>query len=619
MFFDLKVPIFGKRHDELYTALDETQAIIDFTVDGTILNANNKFLDIMGYELAEIVGQHHRIFMDAAEAQSPGYDAFWRDLRAGKCRSTTFKRIAKGGKPIWLQAIYLPMRDMHGNVSHVLKLANDQSANHEVDLDMRGKMKALDTAQAVIEFNLDSTVITANRNFLATMGYELEEIVGRSHSLFVPEKHRKTPEYLAFWDDLRAGKSLRTQFMRLGKGGKVVWLEASYNPILNDEGQPIKVVKFATDITERKLRNADYEGKIKAINKAQAVIEFELDGTIITANDNFLAVVGYRLDEIKGRKHSLFVDEGTRQSKEYAAFWQALGKGQFQSAQYRRVGKGGREIWLRATYNPVLGPDGEVVKVVKFATDITNVHVDRMRREEVAKTVFGDLDQILASSRVADEQATSASSAATETDAMVQTVAAAAEELNASFQDLAHSVALARTSSDKTAEDAQLANTSTQELKTAATAMNKIVEMIEDIAAQINLLALNATIESARAGEAGRGFAIVAGEVKGLATQVAAATGQISEEIEHMQSVSDTAANQLSSITASVHDLQTSVTGIAGAIEEQSAVTREISANMQTAATSVADINQSLCTLAGEVDNTHQHAEHASNQVTAIK
>ncbi|WP_417451145.1 methyl-accepting chemotaxis protein [Kordiimonas sp.] len=619
MFFDIKRPVFGKRRDDLYAALEETQAIIDFAVDGTILSANNKFLSIVGYTLNEVVGKHHRIFMDSAEAEGPAYDAFWKDLRAGKCQSTTFRRVTKSGRSVWLQAIYLPMRDNAGNVSHVLKLANDQSAVHETDLDMRGKMKALNKAQAVIEFNLDSTIITANENFLATMGYTLDEIVGRPHSIFVPGRQRSSQEYLNFWNDLRAGKSFRTQFMRVRKDGSEVWLEASYNPILNDEGLPIKVVKFATDITKRKLRDADYEAKINALDKAQAVIEFDLDGTIITANENFLGVMGYSLDEIRGQKHSMFVDDQTRESTQYRLFWQELGKGQFQSAQYKRFGKGGNEIWLRATYNPVIGPDGRVMKVVKFATDITHVHQERSRREAVAENVYQDLDEILASAQVADEQASSASSSATETDAMVQTVASAAEELNASFQELAQSIALARSSSDRVAEDTGLANNSTKKLTTAAAEMNKIVILIEEIAEQINLLALNATIESARAGDAGRGFAVVAGEVKALATQVASATGQISEEIANMQAISDDTASQLSGITTAVNDLQGSVGGIAGAIEEQSAVTREISQSMQTAATAVADVNRNLCNLASEVDKTHRSAEHAAEQVKALK
>jgi methyl-accepting chemotaxis protein len=619
MFIDLKMPFFGKRRDDLYNTLEESQAVIDFSTDGTILNANTQFLQIMGYDLHEIVGQHHRIFMATEDATSEAYKAFWQDLRSGKCQSKTFRRIAKGGRPVWLQAIYFPMRDDKGKVSHVLKVVNDRSAVHQSELDTKGKMLALDRAQAVIEFNLDGTILTANENFLSTMGYSLPEIVGQPHSMFVPDTIRQSPDYLAFWEDLRSGKSFQTQFMRIAKGGRVVWLEASYNPILDDSGQVVKVIKFATDITARKLRNADYESKIAAIDKAQAVIEFELDGTIITANKNFLDTVGYELDEIRGQKHSMFVDEETRGSGEYRAFWHKLGKGEYQSAQYRRIGKGGREIWLRATYNPILGPDGTPLKVVKFATDITAIHKERLRREDVSGHVFRDLENILASSQRADERARTASSAATEADAMVQTVASAAEELSASVQEIAQSIALARTASDKTSHDAERATASTAELTRAAAAMNSIVDMIEDIAEQINLLALNATIEAARAGDAGRGFAIVAGEVKSLANQVASATGQISDEIGHVQTISNAAADQLSGITSSVNELQSSVGGIAGAIEEQSAVTREISANMQTASVAVAEISESLCVLADEVDTTHQSAEHAAKQVDTIR
>ena len=619
MIIDLKRPLFGKRPDDLYAALDEIQAFIDFTPDGTILNANEKFLALMGYSQAEIVGKHHRIFMDEAEASQPAYKAFWKELADGKCQSRIFRRFGKNGKEVWLQATYLPMRDTSGKVSHVLKMATDQSAIYQSDLDMRGKMAALDTAQAIIEFNLDGTIITANKNFTDTMGYELHEIVGKHHSIFLPEGASQSDAYREFWQKLSAGKAFRGQYSRSRKDGSVAWLEASYNPVYDTDGKPVKVIKFATDITERKMRDADYEGKMTALGKAQAIIEFTPEGIILDANQMFLDAVGYSLEEIKGKHHSIFVDEKTRDSKEYKKFWDTLRAGEFQGGEFYRLGKDGEGIWLQATYNPIISPDGDVFKVVKFARDDTPAVKKRMMRDAVVAQLFYDMNRVVESAQTVEENAHAASSAASQTGDMVETVAAAAEELNASFQEVAQSVSLARTSSERASDESTQATAATERLTVAADAMGQILVLIDDIAARINLLALNATIESARAGEAGRGFAVVANEVKNLASQVGNATGQIAGEIENMQSISSETAERLSVVTQSVGELQSSVSGIAGAIEEQSAVTREISSNMQTASGAVSNITESLKALAAEVDTTHKNAQDAMAQVGTIQ
>ncbi len=237
--------------------------------------------------------------------------------------------------------------------------------------DLEGQIAAINKAQAVIEFNLDGTIITANDNFLNTLGYRLDEIKGKHHSLFVDPTFAASHEYRQFWADLNAGKFQSAEYKRLGKGGKEVWIQASYNPIFDADGTPFKVVKFATDTTAAKLKNANYEGQLAAISKAQAVIEFNLDGTIITANDNFLNTLGYRLDEIKGKHHSLFVEPTFAAGNEYRQFWADLNAGQFQAAEFKRLGKGGKEVWIQASYNPILDMNGKPFKVVKFATDIT--------------------------------------------------------------------------------------------------------------------------------------------------------------------------------------------------------------------------------------------------------
>ncbi len=218
---------------------------------------------------------------------------------------------------------------------------------------------------------MDGTIITANDNFLKTLGYSLDEVKGKHHSMFVDEAYRQSADYREFWARLNRGEYQAAEYKRIGKGGKEVWIQASYNPIMDLNGKPFKVVKYATDTTQQKLINADYAGQIAAISKSQAVIEFNMDGTIITANDNFLKTLGYTLDEVKGRHHSMFVDEAYRQSVDYKEFWAALNRGEYQAAEYKRIGKGGKEVWIQASYNPIMDLNGKPFKVVKYATDTT--------------------------------------------------------------------------------------------------------------------------------------------------------------------------------------------------------------------------------------------------------
>ncbi len=241
----------------------------------------------------------------------------------------------------------------------------------ELFADYAGQVAAIRKSQAVIAFAMDGTVLDANENFLKALGYTLDEIKGRHHSMFVDEAFRQSFEYKEFWAALNRGEYQAAEYKRIGKGGKEVWIQASYNPILDADGKPFKVVKFATDVTAQKIQNSDFVGQIAAVNKSQATIEFKMDGTVVTANDNFLKALGYTLDEIKGRHHSMFVDEAFRQSPEYKEFWAALNRGEYQAAEYKRIGKGGKEVWIQASYNPIMDLNGKPFKVVKYATDIT--------------------------------------------------------------------------------------------------------------------------------------------------------------------------------------------------------------------------------------------------------
>ena len=352
-------------------AIGKSQAVIEFNMDGTILNANENFLTTLGYSLEEIQGQHHSLFVEPEFKISHEYKAFWDSLNRGEFESKEYKRLGKGGKEVWIQASYNPIFDLNGKPFKVVKFATEVSAQKLMQADFSGQIDAIGKSQAVIEFNMDGTILNANENFLTTLGYSLEEIQGQHHSLFVEPEFKVSHEYKAFWDSLNRGEFESKEYKRLGKGGKEVWIQASYNPIFDLNGNPFKVVKFATEVSAQKLKQADFSGQIAAIGKSQAVIEFNMDGTILTANENFLTTVGYTLEEIQGQHHSLFVEPEFKISHEYKAFWDNLNRGEFESKEYKRLGKGGKEVWIQASYNPIFDLNGKPFKVVKFATDVS--------------------------------------------------------------------------------------------------------------------------------------------------------------------------------------------------------------------------------------------------------
>ncbi|GJD48265.1 hypothetical protein OPKNFCMD_0982 [Methylobacterium crusticola] len=547
-------------------AIERSQATIAFALDGTVTEANPNFLALMGYRLEEVRGRHHRLFVDPAEAEGDAYKAFWDSLRRGEFQSAEYKRLAKGGREVWIRATYNPVLDTRGRTIQIIKFALDITAEKRASTEAAGQIAAIHRSQAVIHFDLDGTVEDANSHFLEALGYEIHEVRGRPHRMFVDEDHAASPEYRAFWEALAGGAYRSGEFKRLGKGGREVWIQASYNPILDASGRPIKVVKYATDITAAKLAAADMAGQVQAAGRSQAVIQFDMDGVIQDANANFLDALGYELDEIKGQHHRMFVTQAYAASAAYAAFWTDLRAGKYSSAVYPRIGKGGRVVWIQATYNPVLDLGGRPFKVVKFATDVTRSMAVRAR----------------------------AIAAAEQTLNRVQAVASASEEMHTTSAAIARQMMQSQEAVGEIQERVAGAGAATEKLGQAAQAMNGVVDAITSIAEKINLLALNATIEAARAGAAGRGFAVVAAEVKNLAGQAQAATTRISGEIAAMQSVSREVGAALVSIRGAVDAVQGFVAQTAAASEQQRATTGEVSTNVQTTATGVAGIARNL-------------------------
>lgn len=402
-------------------------------------------------------------------------------------------------------------------------------------------MSALHRSQAIIHFDTDGTIIWANQNFCKTLGYSLSEIQGKHHRIFVDAEYSSSPDYEAFWSDLASGVFKSSQYKRIAKGGREVYIEATYNPILDRNNKPFKIVKIATDITAKTLKMKE------ALDRTQAVISFNMDGTIIEANSLFLKAVGYTLAEIRGKHHRMFVAPDEVQSASYDAFWKALNRGEYQAGEFLRIGKGDKEVWIRASYNPVFDNDGRPYMVTKYATDITQLKLIAKQTSEVATSV-----------------------------------ATATHEMSGSIQDIARSMALTRDNVQTISHETLAATDFIDQLVEDAKNMGEVAALIKAISSQINLLSLNAAIEAARAGDAGRGFSIVADEVKKLANQTSASTEKISSEINDMQDISQKVSETLLRIKTLVEAVMDRAQTVAAATEQQAAVTNDIARNVMT-------------------------------------
>lgn len=496
---------------------------------------------------------------------------------------------------------------------------SSKSLSGKTSSEMKDILGSLDKSQAVIEFKMDGTIIDANENFLNVMGYDLDEVVGEHHSMFAEPELAASQEYKDFWASLNEGTFQMAQYKRLGKGGKEVWIEASYNPIKGKNGKPYKVVKYATDITQKSLEHAKLQSLVNAINRSQAVISFEMDGTIIDANENFLSVMGYDLDEVKGQHHSMFAEPGVGESQEYKDFWAKLNEGQFQAAQYKRLGKGGKEIWIEASYNPIFDMNGKPYQVVKFATDLTPRKEENKALADDFEKNVQSLVQIVASSST-EMQATSQSlaAAAEETSIQAGVVASATEQLSSSVNEISSQVVNSVRIVGEAVDEARRSEQLVAGLVEAASKIGEVTSLISDIADQTNLLALNATIEAARAGEAGKGFAVVASEVKTLAAETAKATEEISNQITNIQDVSGTTAEAIKKITEVISEVNEISTSISGAVEQQSAATNEVSSNISGVQQAANETGQSSTTMLEVSNDLSEKSEDLQSRVDAF-
>ena len=545
------------------------------------------------------------------------------------------------------------------------------SAALQRQAELEDQVKALHRVQAVIEFHLDGTIVHANDNFLQTLGYTLEEIQGKHHAMFVDAEYAQSREYRDFWANLGRGEFDAGQYRRIGKGGREIWIQASYNPVFDSNGRPYKVVKFATDITAQKFQAADFAGQLAAINKSQAVIEFDLEGRILAANENFLAAMGYALEEVRGQHHSMFAEPEHRQSAEYRAFWAKLGRGEYDAGQYKRLGKGGREVWIQASYNPIYDMNGRPFKVVKYATDITAQVRDTLAlqqavaqtREVVAAAQAGDLTGHIATQDktgpiaelceginalvetmagiiaqiklAADTIAVGASEIAEgNSDLSVRT-----EQQAASLEETAVSMKGLTTTVRRTADNARQANqlaggavevaaqggqvvhevVSTMSLiNDSSRRIVDIIGVIDGIAFQTNILALNAAVEAARAGEHGRGFAVVASEIRSLSQRSAEAAKEIKQLIGDSVEKVGAGTRQVESAGRTMDEIVVSVKRVSDLMADISAAAQQQSEGIEQINQVVEHIDESTQQNAALVEEASAAARSMEEQSTRL-
>ncbi|MDU0354157.1 PAS domain-containing methyl-accepting chemotaxis protein [Paraglaciecola aquimarina] len=399
-------------------------------------------------------------------------------------------------------------------------------------------LHAFSTSMAIIEFTPDGYILNANENFAIAMEYQLSQIIGSHHSMFCKPELTKSSEYADFWRELEQGKAMKGEFERLTHSGHVIWLAASYCPVFDNRGKVEKVVKIASDVTDTVTHMRELSSKVDSVSRSMAVIEFDLNGIILKCNDNFLQSTGYLEQEILGQHHKMFCTPELVNSLEYRTMWSNLNQGQFLSGRFKRLGKNGQPIWLEATYNPVFNADGEIVKVVKFATDISDTVASAAEASQVAYESLMNTDVVSHKGLGIVNEAI---------QAMVQV-------------------------SDGLGSAAQSLNS----LNSQSEQISNIVNTISAIADQTNLLALNAAIEAARAGEQGRGFAVVADEVRQLAARTSKSTAEIEEVVKDNNALTTQAVKSMDTVVASSKTGMELVEQTGAAINEISTGTKEV-------------------------------------------
>jgi methyl-accepting chemotaxis protein len=600
-------------YKEKYLALDRSQAVIEFDLNGKVLAANENFCMTLGYSLSEIVGKPHSFFCDPQYVLSADYRSFWEKLNRGEFDTGEYCRIGKGGKLVWIIASYNPMFDANGKVYKFVKFATDVTSSKA---ELKARTDIMNLTSIVSESDLKGNIISINEKFCEVSKYSSEELLGQPHNT---TRHPDMPKevFKDLWSTIGRGKNFRGIIKNRAKDGTPYYVDAVIAPIMGENGKPKKYLGVRYDITEAEIERQNMRGIFRAIEASYAYVEFDTSGLVLNANKNFLDQMSYGAEDLKSKHHKIFCDKTISESKDYADFWPDLKSGKSKRGIYKHITKQGKETWLQAVYSPVMDETGRVAKIILIATDVTEQQKmiasvqDTSNVLAAASTELTTTAQIMSqTSSKTSSESTTASAAAEEVAAGIQIVSTNMEEMVASIKEIARSTNESSQMAKTTLSRAQETNKSILALGVSSQEIGDVIKVISSIAQQTNLLALNATIEAARAGEAGKGFAVVANEVKELAKQTAKATNDITGKIGAIQKDSQMAVAAIGGISEAVEKLNSISSVIAAAVEEQTATTNEVSRVVVESKTAVESIAKTI----SSVSLSANESMSASNQ-----
>ena len=565
-------------------ALNTSFGVVECSLDKKILECNDLFAQPLGYKQDELIGKPITDIVSPEVARSKEYQALWDALARGERQVTQIKRVSRNGNELWYQGTYAPIKTPEGKTFKVIIYSVDITEEKNRNANYEGQIQAIRKAQTVLEMDMNGVITDVNDVFCLTSGYQRSEIIGKNLTVLLNDKFRNSSELKEFWDRLKRGETVSGEFKLLGKGDKEFWISANYNPILDLNLKPFKVVKYGTEITQIKKERADNEGQLSSINRSIGKVEYDLDGLITKVNDIFCLQTGYSAGDLIGKHHDVLVTKTVITSSSYQDFWKKLNAGEFVSGIYETVGKDGKQVWLNASYNPILDENGKPYKVVHFAIDITQQKLTESNlasavaetKDVIDSAKLGDLSsrvsligkdgevaelckgvnalldnmaeivsQVLEAVEAVNAAASEIAKGNNDLSSRTEEQASSLQQTTSSMSDLAITVKQNAGNAKEANELAVKASgvaekggevvgevvRTMSEINEYAHKIEDIISVIDGIAFQTNILALNAAVEAARAGEQGRGFAVVAGEVRSLAQRSSSAAKEIKDLI----------------------------------------------------------------------------------------
>jgi len=657
-------------------AINASQVVAEFQLDGSIASANEKFCKLFGFTQDEVNGLNHSSLLEPNKRDSVDCKEFWNDLCNGRHKSGEYQRVGKGGKDVWIQGYYNAILDAKNQPCKVMLFATDTTATNALLAElaeMRVRAEIMNLTSIVSESDLKGDILSVNEKFIEISKYSRDELIGQPHNT---TRHPDMPKetFKELWSTIGRGKTFRGIIKNQAKDGTPYYVDAVIAPVMGDNGKPRKYIGVRYDITAAEIERQNAKGILSAIDNSYAYIEFDSKGIVLTANANFLHTLGYRAEEIVGKHHRMFVEASLSNSNAYTQFWSDLNAGNSKSDLFKRINKDGKEVWIQAVYAPVKDEMGRVFKIVKIATDLTAQVEERneMRKKveyilelaskgdltqnitatgddaisqicrglseffaDLRKTISSMAENASALSGASEElssvsremssnaeetssQANVVSAASEQVSQNVKTVSTGVEELNSAIREIAMNATEAAKVSQQAVSIAAETNNTIAKLGISSNEIGKVVKVITSIAEQTNLLALNATIEAARAGEAGKGFAVVANEVKELAKETAKATEDISQKIETIQTDTRGAILAIQQISVVINQINDISNTIASAVEEQTATAHEMGRNVAEAAKGTGEIAQNVATVATAAESTTQGANNTQQAAAEL-